>query len=381
MAGLGAAMSRVGASEAVTRRTAETFGVLDVAGMNYMDSRYELDRDRFPNRIILGTETFPAAIGRTWPLVRDNPHVLGDFTWTGWDYLGEAGIGRTHYPSSDGPWSILGAYPWLTAHTGDLDITGIRRPASYYREIVFGLRPDPYIAVQRPDRFGEASAAGPWSWSDSIAGWSWPGSEGRLVHVEVYSDADEVELQCNGMTVGRAPAGEAHDFRAEFDIEYEPGELLAIASVQGTETGRCRLVSACGDGSLRAVADRVVLRADASDLAFVEITLADDVGTVAHTAHRTVSVQVAGPAVLQALGSADPGATQAFTGTTTATYDGRALAVIRPTGTGSITVTVSAPGDPAVVLALTASEAGPAADPLVTSADGGIGDAAPALMA
>ena len=62
--------------------------------MNYMEARYELDRELFPRRVIVGSETFAGKIDRLWRLVLDNPHVIGDFTWTGWDYLGEAGVGR-----------------------------------------------------------------------------------------------------------------------------------------------------------------------------------------------------------------------------------------------------------------------------------------------
>ena len=84
-----------------------------------------------------------------------NPHVIGDFTWTGWDYLGEAGIGRVDYPDDDYvPTGIAAPYPWLAAWVGDIDITGHRRPVSYYRETVFGLRHAPYIAVHRPQFHG-----------------------------------------------------------------------------------------------------------------------------------------------------------------------------------------------------------------------------------
>ena len=141
MAQVGDMMNQISASPQVTERTAESFSVLDVAGMNYGDGRYELDRDLFPNRIIVGTETFPAHIAHNWELVKANPHVIGDFSWTGWDYLGEAGLGAVTYPGAGGgaP-SAAQPYPWLAASTGDIDITGQRRPASYYREIVFGLQ-------------------------------------------------------------------------------------------------------------------------------------------------------------------------------------------------------------------------------------------------
>src|SRR5215213_7829747 len=84
--------------------------------------------------------------------------------------------------------------PWLLAHVGDIDVTGHRRPASYHREIVFGLRPDPYLAVQRPERAGRELSATPWAWSDTVGSWAFSGAEGTPLTVEVHSDADEVEL-------------------------------------------------------------------------------------------------------------------------------------------------------------------------------------------
>lgn len=153
-------MNAIGASELVTRRTAESFAVLDVAGMNYMEARYAPDRELFPNRIILGTESFTTRIDGIWRLVKQHGHVIGDFAWTGWDYLGEVGIGRPQYLTPDAPRASFAApYPHLLAESGDIDITGHRRPASYYREIVFGLRTRPYLAVKRPQHQGRPSPA------------------------------------------------------------------------------------------------------------------------------------------------------------------------------------------------------------------------------
>ena len=87
--------------------------------------------------------------------------MIGDFTWTGWDYLGETGIGRVQF-SDDKP-QFAAPYPWITAWSGDIDITGYRRPASYYRETVFGLRKRPYIAVHRPENHGRTQLPQRWS--------------------------------------------------------------------------------------------------------------------------------------------------------------------------------------------------------------------------
>jgi len=334
-------------SPVVATKSAETLSYLDVAGYNYMDSRYALDGDLYPNRVIVGSETHAAAIATGWDKVVRHPHLIGDFTWTGWDYLGEAGIGRVMYTEPGEPPAaptFMGEYPWLTAWCGDIDITGHRRPQSYYREIVFGLRSDPYVAVRRPGYHGKAPHSTPWSWSDAISSWSWEGFEGSPVTVEVYAEADEVELMVNGQSLGRRPAGPAHRFTAEFETVFEPGLLEAVALRAGDEVGRMGLRSASGPVLLEATVDRPVIGAHPGDLAFVDLTLVDGQGSLHSSADRLIHVEVGGTGVLQALGSANPASAEGFTSASRTTFDGRALAVIRPTGEGRITVTATADG-------------------------------------
>ncbi|HEY8059809.1 MAG TPA: glycoside hydrolase family 2 TIM barrel-domain containing protein, partial [Acidimicrobiales bacterium] len=343
---LGELMDEAMKASVVGEKTEEAFAHLDAAGYNYMYTRFGTDGERYPNRVIVATETHPTTVDRGWAGVTDNAHVIGDFTWTGWDYLGETGIGRTAYGEGAGELGMSafhGDYPWLVAGCGDLDITGHRRPQSYYREIVFGLRTDPYIAVLRPEHHGQpVQHASPWSWSDVVSSWSWDGDEGTPVRVEVYAGADEVELLVNGASLGRQPAGPDHRFRAEFDTTYERGELEAVAWRAGEEVGRTSLRSADGPVRLEARADRPEIRADPSDLAFVALTLFDEAGTVVTTADRLVTVEVEGPGVLQGLASGRPATDEPYTGAACTTSDGRALAVVRPTGDGSITVRVTA---------------------------------------
>ncbi|MGA1838273.1 glycoside hydrolase family 2 TIM barrel-domain containing protein [Herbiconiux sp. 11R-BC] len=356
-------MNQVSASPLVTEKTAESLSVVDAAGFNYGDARYELDREIFPNRVIIGTETFPTKIDSNWRLVEENPHVIGDFTWTGWDYLGEVGIGRTRY-AVEGETPEFGApFPWLLAWCGDIDITGHRRPASYYREIVFGLRREPYIAVLRPEMHGREAVPGQWSWSDSISSWSWNAETGAPATVEVYSDAEEVELLVNGRSAGVAPAGRDHRFRARFEVRYEPGEIVAIARRGGVESERSVLRSAATEELELAVhADRTVLRADDTDLAHVSIELRDASGNLASNRDRPVTVQVSGAGALRALGSARPDQLESYALETHHSFDGRLLAIVRPVSAGAVTVVVSAEGADAVVLELTVEAVEPRPD-------------------
>lgn len=352
MAAEGGPFASVAASESATRRIAESSAALDVLGLNYAESRYAIDQERFPSRVIVGSETFPSQIGRLWPLVTQAPNVIGDFTWTGWDYLGEVGIGATAYAEEEG--AIAGLereYPFLTAWCGDLDITGWRRPVSYYREIVFGLRSEPYIAVRRPEHAGHTiTMQSPWSWSDSVSSWTWPGHEGRRVVVEVYADADSVELRLDGLTVATAVVGEERPLLATLETVYRPGELTAVAFRDGDEVGRTALRSATAGLRLVVESDRDALLDDDADLAHLSIELRDAEGVLVTGDDRRVTVQVTGAARLAGMCSARPSTEQRFDSPSWTTFDGRALAVVRPTGPGSARVAVSCDGLDPVVL-------------------------------
>ncbi|MEU1341028.1 glycoside hydrolase family 2 TIM barrel-domain containing protein [Streptomyces sp. NPDC005827] len=341
----GDTMSRVAESAAVAARVEESLSAVDIAGLNYAAGRYELDRDQYPNRITVGTETYPQGIARNWRLVQENPQVLGDFTWAGWDYLGEAGIGRRRY-ADESRTSSEAPYPWLTAWCGDLDITGHRRPQSYYRETVFGLRHEPYLAVERPCHHGREAvpAMSLWSWPDALASWTWPVEEKTPIDVEVYSSCDEVELRLNGRTVGRGPAGPDHEYRARFPLEYEPGELVAIAYRAGREEARTVLRTAGRATVLDVRADRTELTASCADLSFVTVELRDAEGVLVTGTDRRIEVAVSGAGVLQGLGTGRPDTDESFGASECTTFDGRALAVVRPSGEGRIEVTVRADG-------------------------------------
>ena len=345
---------RISRSKEATGKTAESHSAVDIVGHNYAHARYVEEQAAFPDRVVVGTETLAKDIDEIWALVTEHPHVLGDFTWTGWDYLGEAGLGSTRYVDEDGTEPEFAPYPWLLAWCGDIDITGYRRPASYYREIVFGLRTEPYIAVQLPQHYGQEPRVLGWAWSDSVGSWDWRLPAGARAKVEVYSASEQVELLLNGRSIGTAATGPANRFRAEFDLEYEPGELVAVARTGGDEVSRTALTSPSGPALLTVTADRDILRADHRDLAYVTIELRDPDGTLITADDRPVRVAVEGAGVLQGLGTARPVTEERFDADTVTTFEGRALAIIRPTMAGGITVNVASENLDAVSIALRA---------------------------
>ncbi|MET0859632.1 MAG: glycoside hydrolase family 2 TIM barrel-domain containing protein [Microbacterium sp.] len=347
--GLGKAIiDRVSRSQFVTDATAESHAVVDIVGHNYAAWRYELERQQFPNRVVVGTETNPMDIDENWALVTRLPHVIGDFTWTGWDYLGEAGLGRTTYAAPGEGWRG-DAYPAMLAYCGDIDITGYRRPASYYREIVFGLRAEPYIAVHRPVPEGlEPSGLG-WAWTDSLSSWTWDHPHGTPLTVDVYSDAESVELFLDGRSLGTAAAGSANRFQATFEVPYAPGVLSAIAYRHGARAESAEIRSA---GPLTRLMATLESRSPASpgDHAFISIELTDSAGELVPIEDRIVSVSVTGDAELAGLGTARPATEERFSAASCTTFEGRAHAVVRRTGSAEATVTIEVEGlAPAVI--------------------------------
>ena len=339
MQNLSGFMASLVVSDAVGRITEETFSCVDVAGYNYATARYEKDIEKYPNRIIMGSETFPAQIAENWALVQKHPQLIGDFTWTGWDYLGEAGIGETHYLGE--PYDERNVWPWYIAYCGDLDITGFRRPVSYFREIVFGLRKQPYLAVRYPETFGREPKPGSWDFVDGICDWNWKGHEGKPVQVEVYAPGDTAALYLNGV---KATEGKLEGYRCVLTLDYAPGELIAVCFENGLELSHFTVKTPEDSLKLQMDSDRRELRADDRDLAYLSITLTDQNGLVQAHSDRSVTVKVEGAGKLAGLGSANPKSEESFQQCSFTTFEGRLLAIVRPTGAGEIRVTVSAEG-------------------------------------
>jgi hypothetical protein len=177
-----------------------------------------------------------------------------------------------------------------------------------------------------------------------VSSWSWDGFEGKPVTVEVYSDAGEVELIVNGRSLGRAAAGPAQRYTAVFETSFEPGLLEAVAWRGDDALGRVAIRSAKGTVHLDVSVDRGIITADSGDLAFVALALTDADGVVYSSVDQEVMLEVEGPASLQALGSANPRSEEGFAGPSCTTFGGRALAVVRPTGPGRISVTATSEG-------------------------------------
>lgn len=320
------------------------FAPLDVAGYNYKSVRYAHDRERFPQRVVYGSESYPRDVYQTWKNTVDNDNVIGDFVWTAWDYLGEVGVGRWEVSDSPRPGDPM--WPWMTAACSDFDLIGQKRPQSYYRDVVWGVSGGPRLFCLPPELTGKNIARLSWGWLPVERNYTYPGFEGQNMEVHVYARADEVELLQNGISLGRKPCGERSQWQAVFTVPYVPGTLEAVAYQAGREIGRDTLSTTGPAVKVELRAENTPL-ADGKDLCFVSIQAVDGDGRAVYTEGGAVTVSVQG-AELLALGSADPKPDRShpFTRPECPLYHGQALAVIRPAaGAKGCLVTASLNGN------------------------------------
>lgn len=323
----------------------------DIVGYNYMIHKSESDHQRVPQRVMMQTESYPRDAWRNFQKVMNEPYVVGDFVWTGLDYIGESGIGRWYYEGDiPGEHYERPLYPWHAAYCGDVDLTGLRKPISHYRSMLWhsalsdnerpkidGTNEQLYMAVREPDGYHGKIKETLWGTWPTFENWNWPGHEGKPIEVEVYTISSSVKLYLNDQLVGEQPTSE---LKAVFTLPYAPGTLRAEADGQQVE-----LQTAGEPVAIRLTADRTQLQADGQDLAFITIELLDKHGHVNPTASEQLTATVKGSATLQAFGNADIKDEDSYSDRTHRTWHGRALLVVRSNGKrGSATITVEGKG-------------------------------------
>ncbi|WP_438482626.1 glycoside hydrolase family 2 TIM barrel-domain containing protein [Oleiharenicola lentus] len=322
------------------------FATLDVAGYNYEMQHAAADHARLPERVIAVAESYQNEVFAMWKTVRDHPYVIGEFVWSGMDYLGEAGIGRVFPPDEKVVKHWEGSmFPWHGATCGDIDLTGLRKPNSHYRNIVWERGEKLYAAVVPPAPEGKAWNLSPWALPPRVASWNWAGHEGDMLTVEVYSRHDAVKLLLNGVLIGEKTTSEAEEFIATFEVPYSAGTLEVIGLRSGWAVDRFRLRTAGEAEALELRADRARMKADGQDLIFVSVEAVDAKGLLRADAAPAVKFDVEGPATIAGVGSADLMSDEVYGANPRKLYQGRGQVVLRATGQGGkITLRAQADG-------------------------------------
>ncbi|SCP98829.1 glycoside hydrolase family 2 TIM barrel-domain containing protein [Anaerobium acetethylicum] len=300
--------------------------LLDIAGYNYASGRYPIEGEKHPERIIFGSETFPSDIFVNWEMIKKYPYIVGDFMWTAWDYLGEAGIGAwSDAPDAKG---FNNPYPWLLGGAGVINLLGDPDGQALYAKTVWGLSDKPLIAVRPVNTTDEKTMRSIWRGTNAFPAWSWRGCDGKTALVEVYADGTTVELIVNGSVKERKAL---ESMKASFETLYESGDIEAVVyNDSGVEISRNKLSSAKGELNVCILPESEAI---AGSLLYVNIDICGENGIVECNADRKMCVSVEGGELL-AYGSANPRTEENYLDGAFTTYYGRSQAIIR-VGNGS----------------------------------------------
>lgn len=316
-------------------KTRDAFANMDIAGYNYGIYRYKHDLKKYPQRLILGSETFCNDAYKFREMAKSEPRLVGDFVWAGMDYLGEVMVGSWEY--ADYAETFDGGPGWVSAGSGRIDLTGKPLGEALYTRVALEADNGPYIAVCPVNHTGDRHSPSAWKMTNAMPSWSWTGFEGRKANVEVYARAARVKLVLNGHTVGSKTL--KNDCLAKFSIPYESGTLEAVSYDDADhEIGRCKLQSAGGTTRLTLDAEEPTVKP--GHLCYIRLRYTDENGITKPLARGSIQVQVRG-GTLVGLGSACPFNKHSYLDSETDTYYGEALAIVRMGDGDAMTIAAS----------------------------------------
>ena len=314
-------------------KTRDAFANMDIAGYNYGIYRYKHDLKKYPQRLILGSETFCNDAYKFRELAKAEPRLVGDFVWAGMDYLGEVMVGSWEY--EDYAKNFDGGLGWVSAGSGRIDLTGKPLGEALYTRVALEKDNGPYIAVCPVNHTGDRHSPSAWKMTNAMPSWSWTGCEGQKASIEVYARAARVELWLNGRIIGRKAL--KNDCLAKFSVPYEPGRLEAVSyDAQGCELGRCTLTTAGQQTKITAGPEQSSVQA--GHLCYIRLRYTDEKGITKPLARGNIKVEVDG-GTLAGLGNACPYHERSYLDCVADTYYGEALAIVRAGEGNSLTLT------------------------------------------
>ncbi len=334
------------------------FALLDVVGYNYGYLRYESDHAKYPERVFYGSETNPPLAYENWRLVEKMPNVLGEFTWSGMDYLGEAGTGIPRLmdeeflrKAGNNPMAIIMqffnpvSWPAISNYQGDLDLIGNYKVPYYYRHVVWG-ESKVEMFVHTPIPAGKKEITSPWGFPDELRSWTWPGQEGKKMQVHVYTKSPLVKLELNGKIVGEQKVDTEKTITATFEIPYESGTLTAHCFDNGGKETATQSIKTVGKPfAIQLVADRSTIKADRNDLSYVAVEILDEKGNLIPNDDRLIHFILNGNGEIAGVGNGNPKDVSSFQQPQKSTFLGKGLVIIRPKGnSGKIIVTAKSDG-------------------------------------
>jgi beta-galactosidase len=302
--------------------------LLDAVGYNYQEARYPADHEKFPNRIIYGSENSQQY--SAWRAVETNDYISGQFLWTGIDYLGESR-----------------GWPDRASGAGLLDLCGFKKPVGWFRQSLWSDKPMVYLCASNGATTGTYN--GGRRRFPGAESWNWPAN--ATVNVLCFANCPEVTLTLNGKTIGTKKSSEAVNGVLNWQVPFEPGTLKAAGEANGRDVCEFALQTSGTASRIELLPDTTQMRADGKDVCHVEFRIVDANGIRVPNADAEVKFDMNGPARIIGLGNGDLSNSENCQGDTHRAFQGRGLAIIQTTGdAGGITLQASAPGlEPASV--------------------------------
>ena len=355
-------------SEAIKNKLADE---VDIPGFNYKPMKYEQILKEHPQWIIFGSETASCVSSRgvyhlpitkyekdpslqissydiispSWAYCPDLefsyqdklPPVLGEFVWTGFDYIGEPTPFFPSYKAGADPED----WPARSSYFGMVDLAGFPKDRYYLYQSQWSDKPMVHL----------------------LPHWNWEGKEGQPIPVMAYSNADEVELFLNGKSLGKKkkfaetwemPVGEnaspdhkfATKYRRVWEVPYAAGTLKAIAYESGRQVAADEIKTAGAPAKITLLPDRRTITSDGEDLSFVTVRIEDKNGTFSPLADNLVQFTVAGAGTVAAVDNGNAATEEPFQADHRKAFNGLALLIVRskPGEAGKIQVTATSAG-------------------------------------
>ncbi|QTN31163.1 glycoside hydrolase family 2 protein [Akkermansiaceae bacterium] len=234
----------------------------------------------------------------SWHLTKTLPYVLGEFRWTGFDYIGESG-----------------GWPRVLGNFGIIDLCNFPKDTYYFYQSQWTEKPMIHI----------------------LPHWNWPGKDGTVIPVHAYTTGDEAELFLNGTSLGTRRIGGENPYHIEWLVPYAPGELKAIARKDGKEIANTTVRTSGAPAQFQLETDQSELDPRKRDLAYLTLRVEDSEGNFDPKGERWVSLSIQGPARILGVHNGDPLSHHPFQSKTVRTFNGLARVILAP-ATGEDTV-------------------------------------------
>jgi beta-galactosidase len=301
---------------------------LDVTGYNYQEFRYASDHQKYPKRIIYGSENGMSL--EAWEAVTANDYILGQFLWTGFEYLGEAG-----------------KYPSRHSTSGIIDLAGNKKPEFYFRQSLWSDKPMVFIGTT--DHLTENGKEDLWAHKMVDPVWNW--KTGQPVIVNVFTNCEEAELFLNDKSLGIKKMADFRNRTLTWTVPFESGKLRTVARNSGKDVTACELNTTGTPVAIVAKSDVIRLGSNRQDLANIFVTLCDSAGNVVYSAENEITCEITGPVKNLGMEDSNPVNTENYKDNKQHAFHGKLLIYIQSLDKpGKAVIKLTSPGlKPAIV--------------------------------